>query len=404
MKNQLPVEIKLPEKVMLENGTMFVTLRTLDELQAFWSENKTKFPFAVRNMVIDPVFLRDYEWVFGATKAAVVQTVMRWGKSGIGCEFFDWAKSEPDWHRLWFKDRDSVRENAIRDGSWTEMNQAEYEADCILRTPDSYRGWWRLKNIPGEYGWDDWLSDYQEIYDTNLPIAEVERLLQEQTFDEWLSADLHLVRAFGVDELDSEISECLMARKNSDADYYGRENESVALSQSDSTLHPVAMSVVSRSVGHDELRMAAAQMEMEAASASTSPFSALTTAVETIVSELEMMLDEELDGPVSEIVDAHNAGYLRDAFEDATTALGAICELGVSGAGDALVAFLAFVETVSKPTIEEIREACDGIDLKEYLDDYVIKTIHDFDKLRDAEEDFDLIADERKAFPPAKAD
>ena len=221
MKYQLPVEIKLPEKVMLENGTMFVTLRTLDELQAFWNENKTRFPFAVRNMVADPVLLRDYEWVFGGTKVAVVQTVMRWGESGIGCEFYDWSKSEPDWHRLWFKDRDSVRENAIRDGSWTEMNQAEYEADCILRTPDSYRGWWRLKNIPGGCDWDDWFSDYQEIYDKNLPVAEVERLLQELTFDEWLSADIHLVRAFGVDELDLEISEGLMARKNNDADYYG---------------------------------------------------------------------------------------------------------------------------------------------------------------------------------------
>jgi hypothetical protein len=36
-KPLLPVDIKLPERVLLEDGVMFATLRTLDELEQFWS-------------------------------------------------------------------------------------------------------------------------------------------------------------------------------------------------------------------------------------------------------------------------------------------------------------------------------------------------------------------------------
>ena len=390
MNYPLPVQIKLPEKVMLENGTMFVTLRTLDDLRSFWSENKTKFPFSVNQFQSDSVFLGKYEWVFGITKAAVVQTTMRWGESGVGCEFFNWYKAEPDLHEMWFKDRDSVRENAILDGSWTETDQAAYEADCLHRTPESFRGWWRLKNIPGEDDPDEWLSDYQEIIDSNLPIEEVEQLLQEQVFDDWLFADHHSVRAYSTGELDLEIQKRLME-----------------VPQKDSTLRPFLMSITSQPVGVDELDVAAAQRKMESYGAATSPFSALTTAVETIVSELEMMLDDKLDEFAAEIVDAHSLDHLQDAIADAKTALNAICDLGIPGAEVALVVFTefaGFAAQMEESDVQEIREAYAEVDPQEFLDDYVIKAIANFDELRDAEEDFDLVAHERKALPPAKAD
>lgn len=221
MNFKLPIEIRLPENVMLENETMFVILRTLDEFNEFWTANKQKFSFAASQWLSDGVFLGKYEWVFGTTKAAVVQTVMRWGRSGVECEFFDWSKSQPEWHKAWFIDRESTRENAIRDGSWTESDQAAYEEDCVIRTPKSYRGWWRLKNIPGGCDPDEWLSDYQEIFDPNLPMAEVERLLQEQTFDDWLIADLSYVRSYCAEAMDSEISPYLVSPK----DYFEIENE-----------------------------------------------------------------------------------------------------------------------------------------------------------------------------------
>ena len=45
-KPLLPVDIKLPERVLLEDGVMFATLRTLDELEQFWEEHKGQFELA----------------------------------------------------------------------------------------------------------------------------------------------------------------------------------------------------------------------------------------------------------------------------------------------------------------------------------------------------------------------
>jgi hypothetical protein len=405
MSFKLPIEIRLPEKVMLENETMFVILRTLDEFNEFWTANKAKFPFAASQGLSDSVFLGKYEWVFGATKAAVVQTVMRWGRSGVECEFYDWSKSEPEWHKAWFLDRESTREDAIRDGSWTEADQAAYEKDCVIRTPESYRGWWRLKNIPGGCDPDEWLSDYQEIFDPNLPIAEVERLLQEQTFDDWLICDLCDVRSYCAEPMDSEISPYLFSPK----DYFNIENwsESDEIDRKDSALRPARISITIESVDADGVDAAEVRRIGVTDYAASSPFSTLTTAVETIASELEMMLDIELDGFVADVVDAHNLQYLQEAIADANTALNAICGLGVSGSKDALAAFLSFTSfaaQIEESDIQEIRDAYAEVDPQEFLEDYVIKAIANFAELRDAEEDFDSIAEERKALPPKRAD
>lgn len=397
----LPADIKLPERELLENGTMFVTLRTIDELQAFWKEHKSQFAYACKGTVVsDAVFLLQYEWVFGVTKAAVVQTVMRWGKSSVGCEFYDWASDDPGMHETWFLDRDSVRDDAIREGSWTDQRQAEYEADCARRSRTTYRGWWRLKDIPGDYDPDDWLQNYQEIIDPHLPLLEVERLLQEQTFDQWSEPELNDVSAYDAEQIAEELTRMKLEKARGYTPYYGQENEANLLPLP----RPVATSVEYRAVSlDDEISMEAAR-QTETALASASPFSTLTSAIESIVSELDMILDDEIDGHVAEVTDAHNLAYLQDALDDATTALRQISALGVSGSDEDLGAFLAFSALVGKPTVEAIRESCDELDPQEYLDDYVIKVIADFDKLREAEEEFDIAAHQRQALPAMRAD
>ena len=83
--SRLPVYIELPENTLLQDGACFVRLRTLDELDVFWSKYRDKFLYACEGLTSNnPSFLHEYEWVFGSTKAAVVRTVLRWGQSGIG--------------------------------------------------------------------------------------------------------------------------------------------------------------------------------------------------------------------------------------------------------------------------------------------------------------------------------
>ena len=126
-KPLLPVDIKLPERVLLEGGVMFATLRTLDELEQFWEEHKVQFELACegKGVTSGQTFLREYEWVFGTSKSAVVRTVMRWGRSGIGCDFYDWAKHDPRMHECFFHDRDAYRDSRIERGKWSDKDEAE---------------------------------------------------------------------------------------------------------------------------------------------------------------------------------------------------------------------------------------------------------------------------------------
>jgi len=117
-KPLLPVDIKLPERVLLEDGTMFVTLRTLDEFEKFWQEHKDQFEFACEGLGwVSPIYLRGCEWVFGTSKSAVVRRVMRWSESEVSCEFYDWSKSDPAMHAFWFQDRDECRDSQIKKSS-----------------------------------------------------------------------------------------------------------------------------------------------------------------------------------------------------------------------------------------------------------------------------------------------
>lgn len=229
-KPLLPVDIKLPERATFDDGTMFVTLRTLDELDRFWRQHKSKFKFACEGNCCDhPIFLREYEWVFGTSKSAVVRKVMRWGESGVGCEFYDWAKDDPAMLRCWFNDREADRESQIEKGLWSEEDEAAYKADCIRRSPNTYRGYWQLKDIPG--GWDhlNWFSSsthHEELFDPNMPIVEVEKALQEQTFDEWKQSGFYEIDCRDRESIEEAIAYWRVKRSVGD-DYYGKENEAV---------------------------------------------------------------------------------------------------------------------------------------------------------------------------------
>lgn len=227
-KQLLPVDINLPERVRSADGTMFVTLRTLDELARFWQEHKGEFEFACEGKGWDnPIFLRGYEWVFGTSKSAVVRTVMRWSESGVSCQFYEWAKNEPEMHRLWFIERDEFREYCMERGSWTDKDEANYKSDCIRRSPSTYYGWWDLKDIPGGMDPLDWFrqfTDAEELIDPNMPIAEVEKTLQEQTFDDWRESEPHEIEYHTHESIEETIA-YWRTEQSFGQSYYGDENE-----------------------------------------------------------------------------------------------------------------------------------------------------------------------------------
>lgn len=227
----LPVDIKLTEGVIFDDGTMFISLRTLDEFEQFWQEHKDKFEFACEGRGCEnPIFLREYEWVFGTSKSAVIRKVMRWGESGVGCEFYDWAKNDPEEHSYFFIDREAHRQTEIEKGTWSDEDEVEYKADCIRRSPNTYRGYWQLKDIPGGIHHFDFLyaPTQEELIDPTMPIAEVEKTLQEQTFDalKWQNDDE--IVCHDRESIEGEIA-YWREEQTAGNDYYGEENEAAAV-------------------------------------------------------------------------------------------------------------------------------------------------------------------------------
>lgn len=225
----LPVDIKLPDGVLLENGVMFVTLQTLDELEVFWRDHESRFAFACegREVLSGNSFLRGYEWVFGSSKAAIVRTIMRWGQSDIGCEFYDQSKHDPGLHNFWFHDRDAFRASQIQNGEWSAADEAEYLADCVRRTPESYRGWWQFSNLPEGYDPEDWFNpciNHEELFDPCLPPSVVENKLHEQTFNDWMESDFMEIEAYDTAGVDALIR-YWQGERDAGRGYYGDENE-----------------------------------------------------------------------------------------------------------------------------------------------------------------------------------
>lgn len=380
-KPSLPVNIKLPERVMLENGTMFATLLTLDDFRKFWDAHRDRFAFACTGSGFDnPVFLRQNEWVFGTSKHAVVQTAMRWNESGITVEFFDCARNDPEQLEEFFLCREHFRDSGIKDGTWNGEEERAYQADCVRRTRESYRGWWQLKNLPEGRQECDWFVDCDEIIDPHLPVAEVERTMQEQTFDDWMDSGIEELTFHGSAEIDQLVFDWITEKAMGSKTFYGQENDisSDQASDADSQTSLIAMS----------------------------PYSSLLLATETIAGELETILDEEIeiDSDIADALDAHNLTPLHAALDEARMALKRILELGSPGSHEAMQAFDAFDKTVRQVTVEDLRDACVELDPQAYLSDYVVGVLSNFEKHVEDEDEFDSAARDHQALPPAKAD
>ncbi|WP_460151868.1 hypothetical protein [Pseudomonas sp. S2_B07] len=225
--SQLPVYIELPECTLLEGGTFFVRLRTLDQLDEFWRKHRDKFAFACEGKTSNnPNFLREYEWVFGLTKAGVVSTVLRWGQSGIGCEFYDWATHDPQMHEIFFLDRDAERNSEIEKGTWSEKDEMDFRSDCVRRSAETYRGWWRFCNLPNEYSYE-WLNGgegHEELIDPHMAYPDVATTLQEQAFDDWRRSDFWELESHDCESVEELIQYWKNERAKGEG-YYGDENE-----------------------------------------------------------------------------------------------------------------------------------------------------------------------------------
>ncbi|KAB0480892.1 hypothetical protein SAMN04490202_0660 [Pseudomonas reinekei] len=226
--SRLPVDIDLPERALLEEGAFFVRLRTLDELDEFWIKHRHRFFYACEGKSFsNPSFLHEYEWVFGSTKATVVRTVLRWGQSEIDCEFYDWAKHDPQMHQMFFLGRDADRDSMIENGIWLEKNENDFRVDCVRRSVETYRGWWRFCNLPKGYNPNEWLTggqDYEELIDPHMAYQEVATALQEQTFDDWRQSDFWELESHNSESIDQLILYWKNERANGEG-YYGEENE-----------------------------------------------------------------------------------------------------------------------------------------------------------------------------------
>ena len=209
-----PIDIKLPERVLLEGDVMFVVLPTLDELEAFWTEHRDRFAYAVEGIALSTGqdYLNECEWVFAPSKAAVVKTVMRWDQLGIKCVWDDYTKARAGSTTRWWH-MAAGRQTTIQNGKRTD----EQERDHVERCP----GAWKLINLPCGIEWHDWLSGlHDDIHDPNLPEAVVAQRYQEQTFNDWKESDVGDLKFHDVASLDEEIA-YWRARQARGVAYYG---------------------------------------------------------------------------------------------------------------------------------------------------------------------------------------
>lgn len=224
----LPIDIPLQAEVDLANGTYVVRLPTLSDLERFIDQNGSKYQFACEGSgVCTPTMLNEYEWVFGNSKSEVIKTVLRWDSTDIGVEFFDWASDDPAGHLEWFTDRDRYRDEQINKLLWTGALERAYQADCLARTPETYRGWWQFTNLPANCSPYDWFGHNREwavLIDPAMPKETVENFLLEQTFDDWHVAEMEDVKAHVMDSIREEII-YWRCEKAAGAGYYGQSNE-----------------------------------------------------------------------------------------------------------------------------------------------------------------------------------
>lgn len=220
-----PVTIELPEGELLPNGTMSISLMTLEALESFWEANKARFPYSCEGLDIgpNPMFMRPYQWVFGPSKAAVIETVLRLGRSRISVKFYNWKEQAGAEWEGFFDFHNEARDRGIEEGNWSEKDEAQWAA----KTRESYHGWWRFDDVPNGMDVGNWFgafSDAVELWDPKLPIETVTTQLCEDTFEEWAIQDFWELGTHTPDSLEKDIA-YWKAEKAAGEDYYGREHE-----------------------------------------------------------------------------------------------------------------------------------------------------------------------------------
>ncbi|MEN9867809.1 MAG: hypothetical protein RL748_3399 [Pseudomonadota bacterium] len=226
-KRLRPIDFPLPERTLINGEAIYVVLHTLQELEQFWQAHRAEFPYAAMGMRCGPyqIYLDDYQWVFAKSKIALVKTVTRWDQVGITCRWCDWAEDAPaDWSDF-FLARDQHRTEKMAQGTWSDIDEANYQADCARRTFEKYRGWWELANLPDNCLFHEWLSPYAPVItDSSLSIEAATALLQEITFDDWYNYSDGGVCVLDEKAVDLEIK-YWREEKEGGSEYYGMGNE-----------------------------------------------------------------------------------------------------------------------------------------------------------------------------------
>jgi hypothetical protein len=219
--------IRLAERVPNSDGAVFATLHTIAELEEFWHLQCFGLQYAAQGILIgdQQYFLDEYEWVFAPSKAALIKAVTRWDAIGITCEWYDWALLEPERHAAWFEERAQFREDRRSNGRWTAADEVKFQQDSRLRSPETYRGYWTLNNLPPGCTFADWFtSSRAEVIDSTLSAEMAAALLQEMTFDDWHDANIFNLALHDAMGVEHEIMKA-KAQRNAGDDYYGCENE-----------------------------------------------------------------------------------------------------------------------------------------------------------------------------------
>lgn len=230
--------IKPVDRIPLDDGSIFVKLQTIEELEEFWKENQRIYPFFVRSGSQDS-FLDSYDWVFSRSKAGAVKAAFRWDQVGIKCVWYDWVNdtnpvliSDGLDAASWFKDRDEWRKNKIQSGNWTDSDEATYQADLISRSPQTYRGWWVLTNLPNNLTHEelflDSVTEASSVFDPAISIEDVAKLFQEIIFNLWLDENHALGSCSFGDQISlAKFIEYWKEERAQNNEYYGEENENV---------------------------------------------------------------------------------------------------------------------------------------------------------------------------------
>jgi hypothetical protein len=225
--NRLPSDFPYSPGQELPGGGRFLRLRTLDELTRFWKRQRDALPYAVGSTFTtegsENWFLAPYDWIFAPTRSAAIRAVLRWDQYPIRAAWFDWAGQCPKEHAEYFRVLQQTRERYKAAGAWT----AEQERDFQRRTPETYRGWWELTNLPTRLPASALLGDFpDEIFDRALTAAQVEEKFQLQIFESYkalYSSHGHM-QTFDRAAMDRHIDYCYDDRRRG-GDYYGSCNE-----------------------------------------------------------------------------------------------------------------------------------------------------------------------------------